>query len=243
MTEAADITYPHASGKPVRTLPEAFQETARLHPGEGRIAHPGRHPHRYLGRVRERVERIAAGLAALGVGHGDTVGIMLANRPEFHLVDTAALHLGAVPFSIYNTSRPSRSPTCSATPSNRVVVSEQRSSTRSEAALDTDGRARHLRRRRRRRRDAPSPTLEAPERRTSTSPPPGARSKPSDILDADLHLRHHRPAEGRRAHAREHARRAARYGPVVPIDAGRPDHLLPARRRTSPTVRRALHQR
>ncbi len=31
---------------------------------------------------------------------------MLTNRPEFHLVDTAAMHLGAVPFSIYNTSSP-----------------------------------------------------------------------------------------------------------------------------------------
>ena len=44
----------------------------------------------------ERVERIAAGLAALGVERGDAVALMLLNRPEFHLVDTAALHLGAV---------------------------------------------------------------------------------------------------------------------------------------------------
>jgi long-subunit acyl-CoA synthetase (AMP-forming) len=28
---------------------------------------------------------------------------MLTNRPEFHLTDTAALHLGAAPFSVYNT--------------------------------------------------------------------------------------------------------------------------------------------
>ena len=28
---------------------------------------------------------------------------MLTNRPEFHFVDSAALHLGATPFSIYNT--------------------------------------------------------------------------------------------------------------------------------------------
>ena len=31
---------------------------------------------------------------------------MLTNRPEFHLVDTAALHAGATPFSIYNTLAP-----------------------------------------------------------------------------------------------------------------------------------------
>jgi acyl-CoA synthetase (AMP-forming)/AMP-acid ligase II len=46
-----------------------------------------------------RVESIAAGLAALGVERGDAVGLMLLNRPEFHLLDTAALHLGATPFS------------------------------------------------------------------------------------------------------------------------------------------------
>ncbi|MET8874288.1 long-chain fatty acid--CoA ligase [Nocardia sp. NPDC004604] len=51
-----------------------------------------------------RVRRIGAGLAALGVSHGDIVAIMLTNRPEFHLVDTATYHLGATPFSIYNTS-------------------------------------------------------------------------------------------------------------------------------------------
>ena len=31
---------------------------------------------------------------------------MLTNRIEFHLLDSAAMHLGATPFSIYNTSSP-----------------------------------------------------------------------------------------------------------------------------------------
>ncbi|MEV4418382.1 long-chain fatty acid--CoA ligase [Patulibacter sp. NPDC049589] len=53
---------------------------------------------------RERVRRIAAGLQAMGVGRGDSVALMLTNVPEFHLVDTAALHLGAGAFSLYNTS-------------------------------------------------------------------------------------------------------------------------------------------
>jgi long-subunit acyl-CoA synthetase (AMP-forming) len=51
----------------------------------------------------QRVRRAAAGLAALGVKKGDTVAIMLVNRPEFHVVDAAAMHLGATAFSIYNT--------------------------------------------------------------------------------------------------------------------------------------------
>src|SRR4051812_43327695 len=52
----------------------------------------------------ERIRAIAAALHALGVRHGDPVGLMLANRPAFHLVDAAAMLLGAVPFSVYNTS-------------------------------------------------------------------------------------------------------------------------------------------
>ncbi|MBF6125956.1 AMP-dependent synthetase/ligase [Nocardia brasiliensis] len=52
----------------------------------------------------ERVRAIATGLAALGVAPGDTVAIMLTNRPEFHLCDTAVLHTGATPFSVYNTN-------------------------------------------------------------------------------------------------------------------------------------------
>lgn len=51
-----------------------------------------------------RVREIAAGLAATGVERGDTVGLMLTNRPEFHLVDAAVMHLGAVAFSVYNTN-------------------------------------------------------------------------------------------------------------------------------------------
>lgn len=51
-------------------------------------------------------QRIAGGLARQGVSRGDAVAMMLTNRPEFHLLDMALLHLGATPFSIYNTSAP-----------------------------------------------------------------------------------------------------------------------------------------
>ena len=50
------------------------------------------------------VRRLAARLHALGLRRGDPLALMLRNRPEFHLVDAAAMHLGAIPFSIYNTS-------------------------------------------------------------------------------------------------------------------------------------------
>ena len=55
------------------------------------------------GELRERVDALAGGLAKLGVERGDSVALMLSNRPEFHLSDLAAMMLGATPFSIYNT--------------------------------------------------------------------------------------------------------------------------------------------
>src|SRR3954452_21820317 len=51
----------------------------------------------------DRVKNVAAGLAALGLGKGETIALMMINRPEFHIADSAAMHLGATPFSIYNT--------------------------------------------------------------------------------------------------------------------------------------------
>jgi long-subunit acyl-CoA synthetase (AMP-forming) len=51
----------------------------------------------------DKVQALTAGLSALGLERGGTLGIMLTNRPEFHWFDSAALHAGATPFSIYNT--------------------------------------------------------------------------------------------------------------------------------------------
>ena len=54
----------------------------------------------------DRVARFAGGLAALGVGPGDRVVLMLRNRLEFHIADVAAVALHATPISIYNSSSP-----------------------------------------------------------------------------------------------------------------------------------------
>lgn len=73
----------------------------------------------------ERVARIAAGLAALGVERGDALALLLTNRPEFHLVDAAAMHLGAVPFSAYNTSPPEQVAYVVGNAGSRVIVTER----------------------------------------------------------------------------------------------------------------------
>ncbi len=73
----------------------------------------------------ERVRSIAADLAALGVARGDTVALMTTNCVEFHLVDSAALHLGATPFSVYNTSAPDQIAYLFGNAGNRVVVAQR----------------------------------------------------------------------------------------------------------------------
>ncbi|HUH80075.1 MAG TPA: AMP-binding protein, partial [Solirubrobacteraceae bacterium] len=54
-------------------------------------------------KLRERVDALAGGLDRLGLKRGDTLALMLGNRPEFHICDLAGMMLGATPFSIYNT--------------------------------------------------------------------------------------------------------------------------------------------
>jgi long-chain acyl-CoA synthetase len=54
----------------------------------------------------DKVARAAAGLRARGVNRGDRIVLMMRNCPEFHVLDTAALVVGATPISIYNSSAP-----------------------------------------------------------------------------------------------------------------------------------------
>ena len=107
------------------TLCAAFQTTAAVATGPGGVADARRFGLDHVGRVCASGAADRGGLAALGVGRGDTVAIMLVNRPEFHLVDTAVMHLGAIPFSIYNTSSPEQIAALFANAGNRVVVTER----------------------------------------------------------------------------------------------------------------------
>ncbi|WP_343063935.1 AMP-binding protein [Haloechinothrix aidingensis] len=107
------------------TLCEAFQRTASMRPDAVALRVPGGQIEITWREYAERVRAIATGLSALGVKRGDTVGIMLTNRPEFNLVDTAALHLGATPFSIYNTSTPEQINYLFSNAENAVVITEQ----------------------------------------------------------------------------------------------------------------------
>src|SRR5215212_1194405 len=91
------------AGLDASTVAEAFQLTAASHPE--RVALRLRDDEFSItwGEYADKVRRLAAGLAGLGLERGQAMGIMLTNRPDFHWFDAAALHLGATPFSIYNT--------------------------------------------------------------------------------------------------------------------------------------------
>ena len=115
----------HQSGVLVSTLPQAFQETAALLPDSVAIRTVGNAVVITWRQYADRVRKIATGLSALGVERGHTVGLMLRNRPEFHLTDTAVMHLGAIPFSIYNTSAPDQIRYLFSNAENKVVVTEK----------------------------------------------------------------------------------------------------------------------
>src|SRR3954462_14580501 len=85
------------------TMCGAFQVTASERPDQVAIRTKGDELTITWAEYAERVRKLAAGLASLGLERGQTIGLLLNNRPEFHLVDTAAMHLGATPYSVYNT--------------------------------------------------------------------------------------------------------------------------------------------
>jgi len=90
------------------TLCETFQASAARYPSAVALRAFGSGLTVTWREYAGQVETVAAGLHAIGVKQGDAVALMMSNRPEFHIVDTAAFHLGAVPFSLYGTSSPAQ---------------------------------------------------------------------------------------------------------------------------------------
>jgi long-chain acyl-CoA synthetase len=85
------------------TICDAFAATVAAHGNEPALRTPDGTTEWTWRQYGDRVDATARGLAAIGVRPGDRVALWLANRPEFHVADVAALQLGAVPFSVYPT--------------------------------------------------------------------------------------------------------------------------------------------
>jgi len=107
------------------TVAEAFRITTEQKPDGVAVRNRDDGISITWGELRDRSDALAGGLAKLGVGHGDTVALMFGNRPEFHLSDLAAMTLGAVPFSIYQTYTPEQIEYLITDSGARVAILEQ----------------------------------------------------------------------------------------------------------------------
>jgi long-chain acyl-CoA synthetase len=94
-------TTPRRDAVGAATIAEAFRVTAANRTDDVAIRTRGDEVSWTWGELRERVDELARGLAALGLRRGETVALLLTNRPEFHLCDLAVMMVGATPFSIY----------------------------------------------------------------------------------------------------------------------------------------------
>jgi long-chain acyl-CoA synthetase len=106
------------------TVCAAFQVTAAERPDRLAIRTKDDEFSITWGEYSDRVKRLTAGLAALGLERGQTIGILLNNRPEFHFVDTAAMHLGATPYSVYNTYTAEQIEYLVSDAANSIIVTE-----------------------------------------------------------------------------------------------------------------------
>src|ERR687889_854052 len=104
----------HAIAVPARrslgaqTMTEAFRLTVEDHADRVAVRTKDDEVSLTWAQLRDRVDALAGGLARLGVRRGDTVALMLGNRPEFAIADLAAMTLGAAPFSVYQTFSPAQ---------------------------------------------------------------------------------------------------------------------------------------
>jgi long-subunit acyl-CoA synthetase (AMP-forming) len=106
MATQTSETSEHYKALESNTVAEAFQFTAARAPDRTALRTVDGSVEISWREYDARVKNAAAGLASLGLKKGDTMALMLVNRAEFHIADAAAMHLGATPFSIYNTYTP-----------------------------------------------------------------------------------------------------------------------------------------
>jgi long-chain acyl-CoA synthetase len=107
------------------TIAEAFRITAAERADHVAVRTRGDEQSWTWGHLRERVDALAGGLTTLGLAKGDTLALLIANRPEFHLCDLAGMMVGATPFSIYMQYTPEQIQYVVADAGARIVITEQ----------------------------------------------------------------------------------------------------------------------
>jgi long-chain acyl-CoA synthetase len=90
-----------------RTIPRLWRDAVARNTGAGYLVEKdGEWREVTWGEAAERVESLANGLLARGVGKGDAFGILARNTLEWALFDFALAHVGAVGAAIYANSAP-----------------------------------------------------------------------------------------------------------------------------------------
>ena len=123
--ESSTITAAAGRAVDAPTLTEALRRTAANHPEVVAVRMPDDSISLTWSELLARVDALAGGLAKLGVQRGDTVAIMLGNRPEFHIADLAVAMIGATPFSIYVTYPAEEIVYLCTDAATRVIIVEQ----------------------------------------------------------------------------------------------------------------------
>ena len=227
--ELTDTMRPGRAALGAATIAEAFRITADERDGEVAIRTKQDAFSITWGELRERVDALAGGLAKLGVKRGDSVALLMTNRPEFHLCDLAAMMLGATPFSIYNTYTAEQIRYVVADADAKVLICEQQYLPQVRDArkeLPQLG----VRDRGRRRGSLGTLALSEVEGSDPDFDVDAAVSagQVDGCPDADLHLRHHRSAQGRAAGSPQPARDSGRHRGSDRVPARWPRGLVAA---------------
>jgi long-chain acyl-CoA synthetase len=88
----------------LRTIADAFLWAVETHPDALALTDAAGDLALTWRDYARRVSALTSGLKGLGVRPGDRVALLMGNRPEFNLIDSAAMFVGAIPLSIYPTS-------------------------------------------------------------------------------------------------------------------------------------------
>jgi long-chain acyl-CoA synthetase len=108
------------------TMCEALMTTAGQRPDQVALRSPDDAFSLTFAQLLRRLAATASLLHDRGLRRGEALGLMMLNRPEFHVVDAAAMLLGATPFSLYNTSPAEQIAFVMGDAGNRLVVVEPR---------------------------------------------------------------------------------------------------------------------
>lgn len=101
-TTGRKLTDIYADGWP-STLAHGFLNTVKLFPSIIASRTAGNNDTKTWAEIYSEVGQLASSLYRLGIRRGDTLAILMKNRPEFLVADLAAMCLGAAPFSLYST--------------------------------------------------------------------------------------------------------------------------------------------